>query len=132
MMRLHRAVHVHAANLLDLGARDGLAIRDDGERLQRRLREPRRTDLHADERAQPRGKFRLRDELPRAGDAREPVTARGGFVFARELFERGGQVALLGFGERFGGGVGVLVFGGVGEDVAKFFHAQRFLRGEQQ
>ena len=58
--RLHRAVNVHAADLLDLGARDGLAIRDDGERLQRRLREPRRADFHADERAQPLGKFRLR------------------------------------------------------------------------
>jgi hypothetical protein len=54
----------------------------------------------------------LRDELPRTGDAREPVTARGGFVLARELFERGGQLALPGFGERFGGGVGVLGIGG--------------------
>jgi hypothetical protein len=34
---LHCPVHVHAANLFDLGAREGLAIGNDGERFQRGL-----------------------------------------------------------------------------------------------
>ena len=131
-MRLHDGVHVHAANLLHLGARNRLAIGDDGQRLQRRLRQSRRTDFLAHQRLEPRRVFGLRNELPRAGDARKPVAARGGFVFARQLFQRRGQFAVLDFGERLGGGVGILGFGGRSEYVAQFLYAQRLLRGEQE
>ena len=105
---LHDGVHVHAANLFHLGARDRLAIGDDGQRFQRRLRQPRRPDFLADQRLEPRRVFGLGNELPRARDAGEPVAARGGFVFARQLFQRGGQFAVLDFRERLGRGVSVL------------------------
>ena len=36
--RLHYAIHCNAANGFDIGARDGLAVGDDGERLESRAR----------------------------------------------------------------------------------------------
>ena len=86
--RLHHAIHAHAAHLLDLGARDRLAIGDDGERLQRRLGEARRAEFVADQRLEPGGVFRLGDELPRARHAGEPIAALGRLVVLRQLFER--------------------------------------------
>ena len=53
-------------------------------------------------------------------------------MVARQFFERQRQFGVPGFGQRFGGGIGALLFGGGGEHVAKFLHVQRFLRGEQQ
>src|SRR5688500_14347388 len=66
---LHHASDRDAANLLDLGARERLAISDDGESLEGGLRKAGRTDFVPDERLDPRGILRLAGELPRAGHA---------------------------------------------------------------
>jgi hypothetical protein len=53
-------------------------------------------------------------------------------VVAREFFECERQFGVLGFGERFGRGVGAFGVSRRGKHVAKLLPAQWFLRGEQQ
>ena len=68
--RLEHTAHGDAADLLDLGAADRLAIRDDGERLERRAGEPRRA--HRELRALDRlGVLGAREDLPAAADLDE-------------------------------------------------------------
>src|SRR5687767_8096141 len=62
--RLHNAVDRHAANLLDLGARERLAIRDDRQRFKGGLRQTRRANLVADQRFNPWRVIWPRRELP--------------------------------------------------------------------
>ena len=92
----------------------------------------RRANLVADERLEPRGEFRLRDELPRTGDTREPVAARGLFVLDGELLQRGLQLGFLHLAQAARGFVALGVFDGAREHVAKLFYRERFLRGEKQ
>ena len=72
--RLQDARGVHAADVLDLGKRDRLAVGDDRERLERREREPAPLgDLV--ELAQQRVELGPRDEAPAARDLLEPHAA---------------------------------------------------------
>ena len=57
----------------------------------------------ADQRLEPGREFRLADELPCARHANQTVAARGGFVFARQFFQRGGQRVFLHFLEGLDG-----------------------------
>jgi len=71
-----------------LPPRDRLAIRDNGQRLQRRLRQPRGTVFDADQRLKPRRKFRLRDELHAPATHASGSCARRRRVRARALRAR--------------------------------------------
>ena len=129
--RLHDAVHAHTPDLLDLGARDRLAVGDDGQRLQRRLGEARRAGFVADQRLEPRRVFRLSHELPRAGHAGQPIAALGCLMVQGQLFQRRRQFSLLHLLEAPGGLIAFGVLDGSGEHVAQFLQAQRLLRGEE-
>ncbi len=130
--RLHHAIHAHATNLLDLSAGDGLPIRQDGQGFERGLREPRRASFYTHERPHPRGEVRLRDELPRAGHANEPVAALGGLVLLCELRKRRFQVGFLDPAEDAGRLGGVVATGSSNQHVPQFFRRERLLRGEQK
>ena len=58
--------------------------------------------FRTDQRDEPRREFGLADELPGTGHAGEPVTAPGGQWSRAKLFQRGFDVAFLGFFEGFG------------------------------
>jgi hypothetical protein len=69
--RLQHARGVHAADVLDLGHRDGLAVRDDRQRLEGRERKPAALG-HLVELAQQRIELGARDEAPSAGHLLDP------------------------------------------------------------
>src|SRR5262249_3160369 len=73
----HRAA-IDAANVVDLGTRDRLAIREDRERLHLRAREAHRFLLR--EIAAERPELRVRSEEPTAGDFVELHAARRKFA----------------------------------------------------
>ena len=70
---LERGARVHAADLVDLGARDRLAVRDDRERLELRARQPHRPAR--DQLLDPHRVGRLGAELVAARDLREHEAA---------------------------------------------------------
>ena len=85
---MHNAIHGDTAHLLDFGASNRLAISNDRQRLQRRLRESRWTNLVPDQRLKPGRVFGLRDELPQAGYAGESVCAICLRVILRQFPQR--------------------------------------------
>src|SRR5262249_33005997 len=92
---LHGAAAVHAADLVDLGAGDRLAVGDDGEHLELRAREL--DGLSGDELAHPVGVHRVGAELKAAGDLVQDDPPVG--VVGAERLDRSGDVldvALLG------------------------------------
>ena len=122
---LHHAIHGHAANLLDLRPRDGLAVGDDGQRLQCRLGKPRRPGTVAHQRLDPGGKLRQGHELPRAGHTHQPKRSRGGFMLAGQLLQRGGDGLFPGFFQRLHLFVAFGVLQRAGQHIPNFFRAER-------
>ena len=94
--------------------------------VQRRLREPRRPRLHAHPRLEPRRKFRLAYELPRARHANEPVAARRRFMLARQFLQHRRHQVLAHFFERLHGLVSLRVLN-LGQDIPQFPRVQRLL-----
>jgi len=124
---LHHAIDRDAADLLDLGAGDGLAIGDDGEGFERRLGEPGRTAFVADEGFDPGRELGLADELPGAGHAHEAVAALGLLVVAGEVFQGGGDGVERGLLEELDRGIFGMLDGAC-EEVLEFLRAERLLR----
>ena len=77
------------------GPGDRLAIGNDGEGFEGGLGKSRRPCFDADQGFKPGSELGLGYELPGAGHAHQPVTARGRLVFGGQLLERHGQFRLL-------------------------------------
>ena len=88
--RLEHAPHSHASDLFDLGPPDRLAIRDDGERLERRTRQT----VWASRKLcalDGFGVFRSREDLPAAADVDQFDAVTGRVVGLAQLIECGLQ-----------------------------------------
>src|SRR5206468_7093818 len=95
MERLEHAADRDAANLLDLGATDRLAVGDQRERLQRGSAQPCRPrgELRALDRL---GVLGAREDLPPTADLHELDAVTVDVVVLAELVERGGERRLRG------------------------------------
>src|ERR1700730_5981347 len=126
---LQHAVDRHAAHSFDIGARDRLAIGNDGKRFERGRGQPRRFRRRK-KLAHPLRTIRIGDELPAFGffDELEGAILRDVIVF--QLFERGrdfGFADLCEFVRR------KLIFGaGAPRYIDNLFCRERLLRTEQK
>src|SRR5262249_19615100 len=114
----------------DLRTHQRLAIRDNRERLQRRLRKTPRPILLPDQRFDPGRVLRLADKLPRLRDANEPIAPLRLLVLLREYRQRVGDRIrrhLLEQARRWL----LTLLRGLSEQVAQGLCAQRLLRGKQ-
>src|SRR2546423_3264732 len=126
---LQHAVNGDSANRFDVGARDRLAIRDDGQGFERRRSKPRR--FHCREQLpDPRRVSRIAHQLPAFRFLRELEGAALLDVLDLQSFERGGHLRLSRFRELVRQQLIVVAraFDG-GSELAR---SQRLLRGEQE
>ena len=130
--RLHDAIHRDAADLLDFRAGDRLAISDDGQRFQRRLRESAAAGHFCRPSALSQGaNSGWRDELPATGHANQPIAAAAACMFLFQLLQRGDDVLDVGLLESLDGLRIVASHAALRRARRAVLSAHRLLGGEQ-
>ena len=105
-----------------------LAVGDDGQGFQRRLRQARRARLQSHQRDDPRREFGLADKLPRARHAGQAVAARARFVIPRNCSSAASTASSLVF---LNGLAWSPCSAAAARQIAQFLWSERFLGGKQ-